>query len=202
MAAAHEIVLAFQRKASANTVGSKTVGPYAGDRTLYRLARGDDHRGVTWFDSASGVVWLCGSRFHRSGEPDDAFPYFEHLLREHLVWPQPEDYEWLETDRADRLAEQLPEAAQELLAEARRQPNVEHRRVIGTGEVGVLLEIVETLEETYVATSVRVMADPIGLVVLLAAFYPDRVLPDWRFQPRLPTRPLEPGELCMSILHG
>jgi nucleotide-binding universal stress UspA family protein len=201
MAAAHEIVLAFQRKASASTVGSKTVGPEAGERTLYRLARGDDHRGVTWFDPQSRVVWLCGSRFHRSGDADDAFPYFESLLKQGAVWPQPDDYEWLEEDRAARLAEALPEAAQELLAEARRRPNVEHRRVVGTGEVGVVVEVVETLEETYVATSVRVMADPIGLVVLLAAFYPNRDLVEWRFQARLPTRPLEPSELCMSILH-
>jgi len=202
LADAHEIVDAFRVKRDVYPDGGKTVGPANGDLTLYRLAKGDDHRGATWFDARVGVVWLCAERFHRSGTANDAFPYFHALIKSRQIWPTREDYEWLELDRAERLAERLPEAAQELLAHARANPNQEHRAVIGQGQVGVVVEIVETLEETYVAFSVASIGDPTRVIALLAAFYPGRDFGEWQYRNRLPTRPLVPGELCRSIFHA
>lgn len=163
---------------------------------------GDDHRGATWFDEAVNVLWLCAYGFHRSGAEDDAYPYFHALIRSGEIWPTREDYAWLERDRAARLAERLPEAAQALLAEARRDPNSEHVAVIGSGHVGVVVEVIDTLEETYVAVSVATLGDPTRFVALLAAFYPNRPFDDWQYRSRLPTRTLRPGEICRSILHG
>lgn len=203
LSASHEIVRCFTRKRDIVTDGGKTVGPRNGDRTLYRVAIGHDHRGATWSDPSNGVVWLCaGHSRHRSGGPNDAYPYFHRLIGAGEILPTPEDYEWLEHDRADILAASLPEAAQALLAMARAAPNQEHRAVIGSGEVGVVVEIVETLQETNVAIVVSTIGDYTRLVVLLAAFYPDRNYADWASRTRLPTRALAPGEICLAILHG
>lgn len=199
---AHEIVQAFQAKRDATTVGAKTVGPAAGDRTIYHLGRGNDHRGATWYDVASRVVWLCAYRFHRSGTPNDAFPYFNRLIASRAIWPLPEDYAWLQADRAARLAEQLPEAAQSVLTAARAAPGQEHRARIGRGDVGVLVQVVETLEETYVALDMRTVDGYPVLVTLLASFYPQRLFTDWVPRSRLPNRALGPAELCFSTLHG
>jgi hypothetical protein len=197
-----EIVRGFSGKRDVIPAAGKTVGPSNQDRTLYHLGMGHDHRGATWYDSRADVVWLCGYGFHRSRQPGDAFKYFKELIQAGEIWPLPEDYEWLEGDRAARLAESLPEAAQVLLAAARAAPNQEHRAVIGSGEVGIVVEIVETLEETFVAIVVSTMGDYTRLVVLLAALYPDREFGDWGERARLPTRALISGEICLSILHG
>lgn len=196
----HEIVQALRTKRDVTTTGGKTVGPAAGDRTIYHLGRGDDHRGATWFDSASRVVWLCAYRFHRSGTPNDAFPYFGKLIASGGIWPRPEDYYWLEADRAARLAERLPEAAQDLLAAARTTPNRERRAMIGFSDVGVVVEVIDSLEETYVALDMRTVAGPSALVALLAAFYPERPFQDWVIRTDLPNRHLRSAELCWSIL--
>jgi hypothetical protein len=81
---------------------------------------------------------------------------------------------------------------------------VEQNHVIGTTQpVGLVVHLVETLEETYVA----VYGDTIGvaqLQLLLVALYPDRAFEEWRPEQRLPTRDLNlaRGEFCLSIVHG
>jgi hypothetical protein len=203
VAGVREIAHALRTKRDVTTISGKTIGPANGALTLYHLGMGHDYRGATWFDERVGIVWLCAAHDrHRSGEAADAFPYFRALIKSREIWPVRLDYEWLELDRADRFAERLPEAAQELLERARAAPDEEHRARIGLGDVGVVVEIVETLEETYVAFPVASMGDPTWLVALLAAFYPGRRFADWQHRNRLPTRRLAPGELCMSIMHA
>jgi hypothetical protein len=94
-------------KRETTPVGAKTVGPAAGDRSLHHLGIGNDHRGVTWWDAAAQVVWLCAYGLHRSGEPDDAFHYFDQLLDSGSIYPTPADYEWLENDLTEGFALRL-----------------------------------------------------------------------------------------------
>jgi len=49
-ASSHPIVRAFENQRSGNPIGTKTVGPAAGERTLYRIGYGHNHRGATWYD--------------------------------------------------------------------------------------------------------------------------------------------------------
>lgn len=198
----YEIVDGFRTKRDVSTSGGKTVGPAAGARTIFHLGRGDDHRGATWFDPGTRVVWLCAYRLHRSGTADDAFPYFKELIASGAIWPRREDYEWLEADRAARFSERLPEAADALLAAARATPNRERRAVIGVSDVGVVVVVIETLEETYVAIDMRTLAGPGALPTLLAAFYPERAFQEWVIRTELPNRKLRSPELCWSILRG
>lgn len=201
-AAAHPIVHALESQRSTNPRGGKTVGPAAGEHTIYRLGHGNDHRGATWFDESNGVLWLCAYRLHRSGEADDAFPYFHELIQSANIWPTENDYEALFLDRDRRFVETLPQDAQVLLARARSNPGVEQTGVIGGEEAtGVLVEVVETLEETYVVFSLA-QKDYTRIVLILEAFYPDHSFNDWELLTALPTRTLRPNEVCYRILHG
>ena len=199
----HDIVKALRNQRHAAVNGTSTIGPAAGDDTLWVLRYGNDHRGATLFDARDNVVWLCAYARHRSGEPDDAFPRFEELRRTDRIRPTPSDREALRDDRTTRFAFVVGEEAQDLLAIARAQPGVEVRAIIGTTDpVGLVVHLVETLEETYVAVFANA-TDFAHLQLLLAAFY-DRPLEDWRPEQQLPTRPLDlrRGEFCLSIVHG
>jgi hypothetical protein len=196
------MVQAFDSQRAANPVGAKTVGPFAGQKTVYHLGRGHDHRGATWHDAIDKVVWLCAYRRHRSGEADDAFPYFHSLIAAGRIYPTEEDYELLIQQRSERFVDTLYDDAQALLARARANPGAEEVGVLGGEEAtGVLVEVVETLEETYVAFSVSHMDDA-RLVLILEAFYPDAAFSNWEFVAQFPARPLREndGEICCRIL--
>lgn len=200
----YEIVKAFRNERHTVVRGTDSVGPAAADDTIWVLRRGDNHRGATWFDRAENVVWLCAYARHQSGAANDAFQLFPVLMAAGRMRPTADDYEALNDDRAERFAVVVVAEAQALLAAARSEPGVELRRVIGTRQpVGLLVNIVETLEETFVA----VMGDtthPAQLQLLLVALYPDHQFIEWRPEERLPTRELDlaRGEFCLSIVHG
>jgi len=199
----HQIVSAFERQRSGNPLGTKTVGPAAGDATVYRLAHGDD-RGATFYDKENRVVWLCACRRHRSGDPEDAFPYFHELINAGRIEPTEKDLVALLRDRSRRFVETLAEDAQALLERARSNPGVEHAGLLGGEQLaGVAVDIVEVLEETYVAFSVRGM-DYGRLLLILGAFYPDATFKEWELVAALPTRALSAleGEVCYRILRG
>ncbi len=198
-ARAHPIVKALETQRFTSPTGGKTVGPAAGDRTIYRLGLGHDHRGATWFDAQERVVWLCAYRLHRSGDPEDAFPYFHELIQDGRIMPTEHDYEMLFSDRDARFVETLPQDAQALLRRARLHAGVEQIGVLGGEQrAGVLVEVVETLQETYVAFSITGI-DHTRLILILEAFYPEASYGDWELVSALPTRALQPGEFCYRI---
>jgi hypothetical protein len=201
----HLIVRAFENQRAADPVGTRTVGPAAGEHTVYRLGHGHDHRGATWHDAAQRVVWLCAYRLHRSGEDDDAFPYFHELIRAGVLLPTEDDYVALFDDRGRRFTETLYEDAQDLLARARSTPGVEQVGILGGEETtAVVVEVVDTLEETYVAFSVARMDDASRVVMILAAFDVDAAFSNWELVTSFPTRRLrvDSGEICYRILRG
>ncbi len=196
------IVSALVGKRGGATIGSKTVGPAAGDRTLYHLGQGNDHRGATWFDAENGVVWLCAYRHHRSGTQADAFPYFRELIADGRMMPVRSDYEQLAADRTARSAREAIRDAQPILAKARRRPGNEVRGTVSFESVGVVVEVIETMTETYVALSMLRITPKILQLVLLG-FYPDRDYDEWQPGRPYPARRLDAdrAEMCFSIFH-
>jgi hypothetical protein len=203
LAKRHGIIKAFRRERRNATAGVDTLGPGGGVRTLTVLRHTNDWRGVTWFDQEKGVVWLCACGWHRSGQPGDAFPHFTTLRQNSGIWPSDDDYEALEADRGEQFAAFVVTEAPRFLAAARAAPETEIVMVIGREPVAIVVRVVETLEETFVAFSGLRLAPPL-FVLLFVALYPDRGFKDWRTEPRLPTRELDRprAELCFSILHG
>ncbi len=201
-----EIVKALIKDRATTPTGGKTAGPAAGADTYYRLGYGDDHRGATWWDSANKVVWLCAYHGrHRSGEPDDPFTdLFPRLITHDTMKPTADDYERLFEERDEWFDDHVLPDAQELLAEARSHPGNEHRRTIG-GEapVGCLVEVVSTLEETYIALF-PLDLDHQQFIKILTAFFPDAGFEDWEPVDALPTRKLnqDEGEFGYRLFRG
>lgn len=197
------IVRALVGKRGGARTGGKTVGPVAGDRTLHHLGLGDDHRGSTWWDTRFDVVWLCAYRGHRSGAPGDSFPYFRELISAGLMMPTRPDYERLERDRSARAVIDAVRDGQRLLALARTSLGIEVRGTVALRDVGVVVEVVETLDETYVAIRMRELNDPDELSLILLGIHPDREFGDWQAGRPFPPRSLDldAAEMCWSILH-
>lgn len=204
-ALSHDIVRGFVNQRRQEHLGTKIVGPAAGERTLYRLAYGEDHRGATWYDAAENVIWLCAYGLHRSGEADDAFPYFSQLMAAGTIMPTVQDYTSLFRDRGRRFAETVATDAAALLAQARAEPGREHKGILGGAQhAGVVVNVVDTLEETYVAFPVPAVEGYARILVMLRAFFVDAAFSDWELVDALPTQQLDDanGEICYRILHG
>jgi hypothetical protein len=198
----HGIVNAFRRERSRRTVGEDALRPNDGKRSLTVLRHTNDWRGVTWHQDRNGVVWLCACARHRSGEDDDAFPYFKGLRDRGRIWPTDEDYEAYSLDQARRFVDFIKIDAPQLLARARAAPGLEHAARLGMRPIAMVVLIVETLEETFVAIS-GLNLIPQEFLALRAALYPDAKFSDWRQESRLPTRDLDlkSAEICFSIVH-
>ena len=201
----HPIVKALIKDRATDPDAGKTVGPDAGEDTIRRLGYGHDHRGATWWDRSEKVVWLCAYHGrHRSGAADDPFKkHFPELIAAKRMKPVAMDYEALFAERDERFVDLVRGDAQALLAEARQEPGREKRAIVGgEASVGCLVEVVETLEETYVAFFVEEVTYE-RLVILLNAFYVSR-FEDWEQVHEMPHRPIDEalGEVCYRYLRG
>lgn len=199
----HDIIRAFRRERSTATAGPDHLGSDRSPRPLTVLRHANDWRGVTWFDDRERVVWLCACAWHRSGQPDDAFPYFKSLQADNLILPTPDDYVALASDRGAQFAAFVVDDAPRLLAMAREAPGTEQVLIIGLEPVSAVVHVVETLEQTFVAISM-IRIDISSFQLLLVAMYPDRKFDEWKWEQRLPTRDLDivQAEMCLSIIHG
>ncbi|MDO8717011.1 MAG: hypothetical protein Q7J73_09450 [Dehalococcoidales bacterium] len=130
-AMSHPIVKAFVAKRSNSVFSGKTVVSESGERTLYHLGVGNDHRGATWHDASNGVVWLCGYGLHRSGQPLDAFQRFRRLLEQDRMHPAGADFQRLVYDRRVRFLETAEAHAITL-----RQAAISHPGIIQEGVLG------------------------------------------------------------------
>jgi hypothetical protein len=119
----HEIVRALVRERRGKDIGRPLTGLVT-QLPAGVLAHGHDHRGATWFDEQHDVVWLMAYRRHRSGEPDDFFPWVQTLDSQEQLFPTDTDYERLELERAD------PSNSSRPLARPRGRRSAEHKLAI------------------------------------------------------------------------
>jgi hypothetical protein len=168
--------------------------------TVYTLRHSHHHRGATWFDQESNVVWLLATGHHRSGEPGDAFGHFQGLNERDELYPDTADMEDLFSDRSEEFVERAELSVPQILAEARADAGVEVQIEIGSEPVACIVHVVELAEERFFSVSGNV--GPAGLAILQALFAPGSDYDEWRSEPRLPTRELDysRAEMCFSIL--
>lgn len=125
------IVIAFRAKRTADPGDGETVGPRAGDRTLYKLRGGQRHRGATLFDSVEKVVWLCAYGLHTSGEPDDSYRLFAALIESKAIGPKADDYRRLGRERARRYRDLVRPHSDVLVKLAADRPGLAVAGLIG-----------------------------------------------------------------------
>jgi hypothetical protein len=195
-----EIVTAFVNRRKNSPTNTRTVAPLTSGEEVYRLAYGERHRGATWHDEANRVVWLHAYAQHEFEDRGDAFPYFKQLDHDDRLLPTAADYEALFRDRDLRFTEVVAHEAAQLLQTAREAPGTEQRAVIG-GQfgVGVAVEVVETLEEAWVAVKTRGLTQEY-LAILFAALFPEAGFEDIASISTLGERKLDPDELGFRCL--
>jgi hypothetical protein len=170
----------------------------------------DRWRGVTWWDQANNVVWLCASGYHSSGSPDDFYPFVVGLDASQELLPTVD-----EIDEAKELShvEAFIDVLEELLAKARAVPGTEFRteftnqmRSAGTtgSHVAVYAELAidpsGSLEEVFVGVR-TIGTTGVGdlLQVCLTAMFPDAEESDVLFRSGFPHRDAAPGERVASV---
>lgn len=189
----HEIIKAFVKDRRAQSHGTRQISPLTCNREVWRLGYGDNHRGATWYDDRHRTIWLLAYHGqHRSGADDDAFPYFKELDRLGLLLPDESDYEALRGDRDRRFVEMVVRQVPVLLTAARSAPEEEQAASLGgSADVGVAIEVVETLEELHLRISPLNLHPP-WLEILLGAVFADR---PWEVTDQFPGREPSVDEL-------
>ena len=191
------IVKALTKRREQRYEDSSQVTPLTSGHEVWVLRQGNDHRGGTFFHERYRVVWLLAYGLHRSGAPNDFFPYCKALDADKRLLPGRSDISRLIKERAQRFAYAVRIEAPALLRQA-REDGVEIKVMLG-GEFGacVSLECAADIEETTIAYVPGTMR-PEYLAVVLAAFHPG---PGWEPTDRLPSRALEPYEVAWAHMH-
>lgn len=114
-------------------------GLAAGTPSMYPLRRGDQQRGVTWYDERSRVVWLVAAHHaHKSGAATDSYRYFRRLPRPHLL-PARRDMMALQTERAVEEADAIWDDVPRLMSAAAASRNTEVRGHVGRVPIGMVM---------------------------------------------------------------
>ncbi|HEY8640265.1 MAG TPA: hypothetical protein VIL53_07140, partial [Solirubrobacterales bacterium] len=171
------VIQQFIDQRSQLPIGQETVQGLQAPIVAYSLHAGAD-RALTWHDRESGLVWLLASRFHRSGQAEDSYPFFRSRRREQLL-PTRDDYTRAFEAQARTFAQALMEDVPPLLAGAHDHPNtIQHGTIARRIPVRVVFEHGEQLPMITVAISQRLQPGdvevPAGwLIQLAAAFLPN-----------------------------
>ncbi|HSC21909.1 MAG TPA: hypothetical protein VLC07_09295 [Solirubrobacterales bacterium] len=196
-----DIIRSFVNKRRQKTDDTSPIEPLTSGRTVYALRHTHDHRGATWYDDRPSLrtVWLCAYRLHRSGEPDDAYPYFKELEAEGRFFPTADDYDAFIEEKDERFAELAVVDAGELVEQARANPGVEiPGRVGGEHGVYVTVEAADDLEALYLVVDLNTLQTD-WLETLLVAFDPNAEFAEWEQGKETPTRTVEDDEYVFSL---
>ncbi len=175
LAGEHQIVADFVKKRGAHPLGSEPIQSLLPRLVAYSLHSGR-YRGATWYQERAAIVWLLAARWHEQGSAEDAYPYFERLLREGRIWPTREDVEHVVASRRltfeRALLEQVPTI---------RQAAIEHPGQVEEAVIGGRVQVRIAYENgdsalLYVAIAQRLLPGEIPLpaewqVQVLAAFF-------------------------------
>ena len=129
------------------------------------------------------MVWLLAAGFHRSGQPDDAYPYFRRLDADGRLLPTEDDFRALARVRRRTLARALTEEVPPLLEHAAANPGeIQHALLGGRIAVRVVTEKGD-VPLTTVAISRRARPgsmplEPAWEIAVAAAFLPNTPVED------------------------
>lgn len=187
-----EIIRAFVRERRSGD-GADPLTGLTTRLPTFVLRRGHEHRGATWLDAEEGVVWLMAYRRHRSGDPDDFFPWVQELDRQGHLFPDLADYKTLEKGRADRFVKAALIEAPMMLKAARASPGNEIRGSIGGVEaVGVTIEFADELQAITVVFDLETLRVSAHRTAILACLEPDAA--GWEEVSTMPKRALRNTE--------
>ena len=128
----HQLIRAFVDMRTQQVTGQETTQLPRSSYVVFNLHAGR-WRGLTWWDEATGVVWLLGGGFHRSGDRSDAYAVLKGRDVAGELFPTKEDYRRLgpSTPTAESFTKDLDESARSFVEEAIDEPGTEVRRCFG-----------------------------------------------------------------------
>jgi hypothetical protein len=178
LAGANDVIAAFRdRRAEMGSAGQEPIRSLLPELVAFSLHVGR-RRGATWHHREAGVIWLLAVGYHREGDPDDAYAYFERLRAAGRLLPDRDDMLAFARSRAPTLARSLLNDVPGLVAAAREQPGVIHSGMIGgriparvVCEVGDPATLTVAISQRLFPGEMLVPAD--WLVRVAAAFLPD-----------------------------
>jgi len=179
---AHQVIADFVKKRGEYPIGNETIKALLPRVVAYALHSGR-FRAATWHHEAAGIVWLLAARWHEQGRADDAYPYFEHLLRTGQLLPT-------RTDAARVVDQRRPTFAHALYLDVPRMRRwaLDHPGNIQEGVIGGRVRVRVAFENgtdglLYVAITRRLLPGTLPLplawdIQVLAAFFPGLPLED------------------------
>lgn len=138
------VVKAFVGLRSQSPIGQEITRLPVTGAPVFNLHAGR-HRGLTWHDEESGVVWLLGVGWHESGSADDAYAVLKARDDAGTLFPGEDDYLDLELtlEEAKDFAVVVGKEVPALIKEARANPGSEIRgRIAGRINLGVAVDVV------------------------------------------------------------
>lgn len=159
------------------------------------LSRGHDHRGGTVYDDNERVVWLVAYGRHRSGAPDDFFPYCRRLADDGVLLPTDADYERMFRERDRRFVEALVIEGPLILKRARETGTEQRVSLGGAHGACVAVEADEQLEAITVAFRVGTVEFDLVPVILAAIS-----VGEWEPHAHMPSRALDSDEFACTQL--
>lgn len=202
-----ELVRKFVAMRSQDPSGTEKVQPLQNAQEVYTL-HAARWRGATWHDRENDAVWLLAGRLHRSGAPDDAYPYFKGLDADGRLLPTEGDYELLFLAQARSFADDVMDQAPSIMDEARRRSPAEVEAVLGPVPISVAVVRQDEMEFVYLAVMMSGWTEtgpeppPNWTAILWAAFFPWVADPvtEIGMEREIAGRPANEGELIYSSI--
>jgi hypothetical protein len=196
---AHQVIAAFVQRRGAHPIGNETIQALLPRLVGYALHSGL-YRAVTWHHEAAGIVWLLAARWHEQGSTDDAYPYFEQLLRNGRLLPTRTDVEHVVDLRRPTFAHALYEDVPRIRRSALDHPGQIQEDVI-SGRVLIRVAFENGAGGLlYVAITRRLLPGALPLppewdIQLLAAFFPGIPVEDIEYIDGITGHDLKPDEI-------
>lgn len=200
LAGSDAVLEAFLDKRGQHPEGQETIQGLTSRIVAYSLHSGE-YRGITWYQEKAGVVWLLAAGFHRSGKPDDAYPYFLRLDTEDRLLPTSEDVQLHVACQTKDFARALIVAVPAIIEQVRAKPGaVVSGRLAGRIDLRAVWEDDDPPMLT-IAFSQRLHPGQLHvpgdwLMVVAAAFFPNSDPSQLSFAWDMAGRPLRPDEIA------
>jgi hypothetical protein len=178
LANANDVIAAFRdRRAEMGSAGQEPIRSLLPDVVAFSLHVGRQ-RGATWHHREAGVIWLLAVGYHREGDPNDAYAYFERLKPAGRLLPDRDDMLAFVRSQVPTLARSLLDDVPALVDVARAHPGVIQSAIIGgrirvrvVCEAGDPPMLTVAISQRLFPGEMLVPAD--WLVRVVAAFLPD-----------------------------
>jgi hypothetical protein len=178
LANANDVIAAFRdRRAEMGSAGQEPIRSLLPDVVAFSLHVGRQ-RGATWHHRQAGVIWLLAVGYHREGDPNDAYAYFERLKAAGRLLPDRDDMLAFVRSQVPTLARSLLDDVPELVDVARAHPGVIQSAIIGdrirvrvVWEAGDPAMLTVAISQRLFPGETELPAD--WLVRVAAAFLPD-----------------------------